>query len=962
LSRKALVLLLGCSLLLLGIWHLSSPSPLASSSTDWRYHGGDAASTRFSPLDQIDGANVGQVRILWRWRAPDWEIVRSGQRVLYGENQATPLCVDGVLYVSTPLNQVAALEASTGETLWTFDSQAWKNPAWASGRHRGVAYWTDGQVERLFLGTQDAYLIALDARTGKPAAEFGQGGRVDLGKGLRRGIDRREYAVMSPPIVCRDVVVVGSSILDSHFSSREPKRVVSPGDVRGYDARTGEQRWRFQSIPQEGEPGNETWGGDSWRDYGATNVWTTMSADEELGYVYLPFSSPNNDFYGGARPGDNLFAGSLVCLDVESGARVWHYQILHHELWDYDLSAAPILVDITVADQAVKAVVQVTKQGFCFAFDRVNGEPVWPIEERAVPSSTVPGERAAPTQPFPSRPPPFERQGLTEDDLIDFTPELRQRALEIIAPYRASPLYAPPSLEGALLLPGIGGGANWPGAAVDPQRGVLYVPSFTHPTLVWLQKADSPDAYHAYFGRFTNTLSGPDGLPLTRPPYGRISAIDLTSGAHLWVRPTGRGPVDHPAIRHLALPDLGWDRRVFPLLTQTLLFAAPHPASSLHSAHTYYVDEEAYLWAFDPEDGRQLAAIELPDNARGNPMSCAVDGRQLIIVPIGGNGRPAELVALGLPRSEAEQEADRLLRQDADHPLYYRAVDALDRGDAEELRQLLTAHQQLVEARGYLGESHGYAALRGATLLHHAAGHPIREKLPGNIVEIARLLLDKGAAVDAVTLDSATTLELVASSAQARWEGVQRELIEMLVRAGADVARERGKCMWIALVNGETEAAAALHASGAPVDLRFASGLNRIDLMAPFFAGDGSLREGAGLLYRPDSIRSVDLSAQQILDEALAYACRNNSLEAAEYLLGRGANIDGKPDGFAPLVGQGSTVLHKAVEANDREVLTFLLKRGADPTVRDNRFNATPRGWAEFLGHPELMRLLREFE
>ncbi len=942
------------------IWSCGGQAP-ETPAGDWRYHGGDAASSQYTALDQIVADNVDRLRILWRWRAPDWEIVRSGRRVLYGENQSTPLAVGGVLYASTPLNQVSAIDAASGKTLWTYDPGAWKNPAWASGRHRGVAYWTDGEVERLFVGTQDAYLIALDAKTGGPVPGFGDQGRVDLAQVLRREIDRREYSVMSPPVVCRGVVVVGSSILDAHFSSREPKRVAAPGDVRGFDARTGAQLWRFQSVPQAGEAGNETWGGDSWRDYGGVNVWTKMSADEELGYVYLPFSSPYNDFYGGARPGDNLFAGSLVCLDAQSGERVWHYQILRHELWDYDLSAAPVLADINVDGRRIEAVAQVTKQGFCFVFDRVSGEPVWPIAQKPVPASTVPGERAAPTQPFPTRPPPFERQGLGADDLIDFTPELCRRAREIVAPYRESPLYAPPALEGTVVLPGVGGGANWSGSAVDVRTGVLYVPSFTHPTLVWLQKAADSGAHHAYFGRFSNTLTGPEGLPLTKPPYGRMTAIDLGAGEELWMRPVGRGPIDHPALRHLGLPELGWDRRVFPLLTSTLLFAAPHPANSLRSVQNYFVDDEAVLWAYDPVTGRPLATIDLPDNARGAPMSCSANGRQLIIVPIGGGGRPAELVALGLPRGEGERQADRLLRADADHPFYYRALDALDAGDAEALDRLLQAEPELATARGFTGYAHGYPSLQGATLLHHLAGHPTRKKLPANALELARLLLDRGAAVAAPTRAGATALELAVGSAHARWAGIQEELVATLAAAGAEVGRDNGKYLWIALTRGERAAAAALHAHGAPVDLRFAAGLDRTDLMAAFFRADGGLVAGAARLYRPDGLRPEHLSDQHILDEALAYACRNGSFAAADFLLARGADIDARPDGFAPQTSQGSTALHRAVEANDREVLDFLLARGADLSIRDGRFNATPRGWAEFLGYPELMRVLREF-
>ena len=316
-------------------------------------------------------------------------------------------------------------------------------------------------------------LIALDAETGKPIPGFGQNGRVDLTKGLRRPFDRALYNVSSPPVICRDVAVVGATVLDSFAVGKMPLKAMPPGDVRGFDVRTGEQKWVFHTIPQAGEFGNETWDNDSWKTTGNTNVWTMMSADEALGYVYLPISTPTNDYYGGHRYGDDLFAESLVCLNAETGERVWHFQILHHGLWDYDLPAAPNLVDITVDGKEIKAVAQVTKQAFCFVFDRVTGEPVWPIEERPVPQSDVPGEKSSATQPFPTKPAPFDRQGLTHDDLIDFTPTLRKQAISIIEGYNDGPLYTRPTEKGTIAMPGIIGGANWAGAAVDPENGVI---------------------------------------------------------------------------------------------------------------------------------------------------------------------------------------------------------------------------------------------------------------------------------------------------------------------------------------------------------------------------------------------------------------------------------------------------------------------------------------------------------
>ena len=629
-----------------------------ASQAEWRAYAGDLASTKYAPLGQIDRNNVADLEVAWRWDSIDNAILEADSTLRVFVNEATPLMVDGVLYTSTALSQVAAIDAATGETIWSYDPRTWEDgtPANVGFVHRGVAYWEEGDDRRILYATGDAYLIALDAGTGMPIADFGENGRVDLTKGLRRPIDRSLYAVSSPPVIVRGVVVVGATVLDSFAVFRMPDAAMPPGDVRGFDVRTGEQKWVFQTIPQEGEFGNETWLDESWKTTGSTNVWTWMSADEALGYVYLPVSTPTNDFYGGHRLGDNLFAESLVCLNAETGERVWHFQMVHHGIWDYDLPAAPNLVDLTVDGREIQAVVQVTKQGFTYVFDRATGEPAWPIEERETPASTVLGESASPTQPFPTKPAAFERQGLTEDDLVDFTPELRQAAMDAIAEDDYGPLFTPPTEKGMIAVPGLVGGASWSGAAVNPETGMLYVPSYSLPTIMTVNQSEQEDAPYTYTGRFAYGPTIMDGLPVIKPPYGRITAIDLNTGEHVWMSPVGSGPRNHPALEGLDLPPLGWDRRTFPLLTESLLFAAQmgivldRKGSGRGNAMTYDSESaEAFLRAFDPDNGELVAEIPLPGNATGNPMTYMTGGKQYIAVPIGGASERAELVVLAMP-------------------------------------------------------------------------------------------------------------------------------------------------------------------------------------------------------------------------------------------------------------------------------------------------------------------------
>ena len=410
-----------------------------------------------------------------------------------------------------------------------------------------------------------------------------------------------------------------------------------PGHVRGFDVRTGDMKWIFHTIPQAGELGNETWEGDSWLRAGGANVWTLMSADEELGFVYLPVGTPVTDYYGGHRAGDNLFANSLVCLDADTGERVWHFQFVHHAVWDYDPPAAPNLIDITVDGRQIAAVAQITKQGFTFVFDRATGEPVWPIEERPVPQSSLPGERTSPTQPYPTKPPLFLTNGATEDDVIDFTPELRAEGLAIFRQHSAGPLYTPPAAGTNIVRPGWSGGANWWGAAFDPETGRFYVPSWAHFSLVRMEEGD-PDSSDLMIRPQVRDLSGPRGLPLFKPPYAQLAAFDMNRGEKLWSVPVGDGPRDHEALRGLALPPLGnFEKLGGPLLTKTLLFIGQG-------------FETNRLGAYDKQTGRELWNVQLPARFHAAPMTYMAGGKQYIVMAVGGGsqGAPEQLIALSL--------------------------------------------------------------------------------------------------------------------------------------------------------------------------------------------------------------------------------------------------------------------------------------------------------------------------
>lgn len=622
----------------------ASPHGLAQTGAqngEWRHYGGDPGHSKYSPLSQINADNVQRLEVAWIWESVDSdirannEIIRQRGSFRSYAYEVTPLMVNGVLYTTTSLGQIAAINPASGETLWSFDPVLYVDgrPAVHGFMTRGLAYWTDGEEERLLYAGGRTFLISIDPATGRPDPGFGRAGRVDLKQGLGRTIDPSLYAVSSPPIVVGDVVIVGSAMTEGTDYREAP-----PGHVRGFNVRTGEMEWIFHTIPQPGEFGYDTWPEDAWQYTGGANVWTMMSADPELGLVYLPVGTTVPDYYGGHRHGDNLFANSLVALNAATGERVWHYQMVHHSVWDYDPPAAPNLIDIVVDGEPIKAVAQITKQGFTFVFDRATGEPVWPIEERPVPQSTVAGEQTSPTQPFPSKPPLFLTNGASADDLIDFTPELRAEAESIFNEYHAGPLYTPPAPGDNIIRPGWSGGANWWGAGFDPATGRLFVPSWAHFSTVRIEPPENSDSDLTIRPRVRD-LAGPEGLPLFKPPYSQLVALDMHRGEKLWHVPVGEGPRDHPDLQGLELPPLGnFEKLGGPLLTSELLFIGQG-------------FETNRLGAYDKDSGEELWWMQLPARFHAAPITYMMDGKQYIVFAVGGGpgGGPEQLMALALP-------------------------------------------------------------------------------------------------------------------------------------------------------------------------------------------------------------------------------------------------------------------------------------------------------------------------
>ncbi len=609
-------------------------------STPWPAYAGDTGATHYSALADINRTNVARLAIAWSWKPGEGALKEYGTQP--GNFQNTPLMIDNVLYLSTPYNRVVALEARTGRELWRYDPEPFKDGQPPNGTgfvHRGVAAWRNGNGNlRIFLNSRYR-LISIDAESGKPVASFGSGGSIDLTQDLSWTVNPKHYTNTSPPVVYKDLVIVGNGVGDRLTYRNDP-----PGDVRAFDARTGKLVWAFRPIPRPGEFGNDTWGGDSWKFVGHTNVWAPMSLDANRGLLFLPLSTPSNDYYGARRPGANLFAESIVCLDAATGIRKWHFQIVHHGLWDYDLASAPILVSITVGGRPIEAVVQLTKQGFAFVFDRVTGEPVWPIEERPVAPSDMPGEQAWPTQPFPTRPPAITEQGVSLEDAFDLTPQLREAARAELGKYRLGPLYTPPSLQGTVMRPGVIGGANWGGGAFDPQSGTLYVKTTSNNAAILRlaapdrspanPRADEVDADYINRAPATTFM---DGLPLLKPPYGHLTAIDLNRGEIAWRVPIG----DTPSLRsHAALKDVALPAK---------LGAAGAPGAIVTAGGLVFVGGgDVALNAVDTLTGETLWRFPLDARTTATPMTYRAGGKQYVVIAK-GQSETAELVAFALP-------------------------------------------------------------------------------------------------------------------------------------------------------------------------------------------------------------------------------------------------------------------------------------------------------------------------
>jgi quinoprotein glucose dehydrogenase len=602
---------------------------------DWPFYAGDQGATHYSSLAEINRATVKELSVAWRWRPDEKKLDQYGTQP--GTFQNTPLMIDDVLYLSTPYNRVVALDAKTGVERWRYDPKPYEDGQPPNGTgfvHRGVAAWRDERgALRIFINSRYR-LISVDAETGRPVAGFGVNGVVDLTRGLSRAVNPKHYTNTSPPVIYKNLVILGNGVGDRLVYTNDP-----PGDVRAFDARTGSIVWTFRPVPQPGEFGHETWGNESWRTVGHTNVWAPMSLDETRGLLFLPVSTPTNDFYGARRPGANLFAESIVCLDAATGTRKWHFQVTHHGLWDYDLPAAPVLTTITVNGKRIDAVVQLTKQGWAFVFDRMTGEPVWPIEERPVPSSDMPGEQAWPTQPVPTKPPAFSEQGVSLDDAFDLTPELRDAARKEMSKYRLGPIYTPPSLQGTFMRPGLIGGANWGGGAFDPVTGWLYVKTSNQPAIARLAKPDrSPanprasevDADYVMAGVGAQFM---DGLPLLKPPYGHLTAIDLNRGEIAWRVPIGDMPSvrQHPALKGVPLPER--------------LGVSGAPGAIVTAGGLVFVGGgDAALNAVDALTGDLVWRTPLAERTTATPMTYRAGGRQYVVIAT-GSGENAELVA-----------------------------------------------------------------------------------------------------------------------------------------------------------------------------------------------------------------------------------------------------------------------------------------------------------------------------
>ena len=636
--KPILVVALACALVSGALAQPSTSKPI-----EWPYYGGDQGAMKYSPIDQINRRNVSSLQTAWTWRTG--EKARPDLNVGPGAFEVTPIMIEDVLYFSTPFNRVVALDAASGRELWAYDPKAYEDGPVSSGQgfvHRGIAAWRDGDKLRIFLNSRYR-LISLDAKTGLPVDAFGSHGVVDVGENLLWPINKKHYANTSPPVVYKDLVILGSGVGDRLMYRNDP-----PGDVRAWDARTGKLAWSFHTIPQKGEYGNGTWQKDAETYTGHTNVWPPMSLDDQRGLLYLPVGTPSNDFYGGRRPGNGLFGETLVCLDAATGKRQWHFQLVHHGLWDYDPPAAPNLVTITVGGRKIDAVVQLTKQGFAYVFDRVTGAPVWPIEERAVPQSDVPGEQSSPTQPFPTRPPAFTPQGVSLDDAFDLTPELKAAAQTEMKKYRMGPLFTQPSLQGTITRPSVWGGADWGGGAFDPDSGILYVKSVALGGVARIQPFDraaagarAAEVDADYVNRALPAAFNNGVIPFFKPPYAHLTAINLNTGTIAWQVPFGDFPALREYLQKMSVP-----------LPDKLGAQGPPGAIVTKGGLVFIGGGDAAFHAIDKATGHDLWSA-LTAETTGTPMTyLASSGRQFVVVAT-GRGADATLVAFALGTATA---------------------------------------------------------------------------------------------------------------------------------------------------------------------------------------------------------------------------------------------------------------------------------------------------------------------
>ncbi len=615
--RGGPLILLACVLIL----------PNSASAQQWPAVGGDRGAMRYSPLKQINRGNVGQLELAWEFKTGD--LAAGKARIM----ECTPLMIDGLVYITSGSLSVYALDAANGKEVWSFDPFAFRPssyPKASGGVNRGVAYYEGRGKKRIVLGTADGRLFSLDAKTGLPDVNFGDRGVKDLREDLKVDLSRMPYGPTSAPAIAGDLIVVG-------FSCGEGPGPAAPGDIRAFDIHTGNQAWRFETVPKPGQVGHDTWEGDSWKGRGAANAWGGLSVDTQRNMVFAGLGSAAFDFYGGDRKGQNLFANCTIALDGATGKRVWHFQTLHHDLWDHDLPTYPNLVQVKHDGRKIDAVAQVTKTGYVYLFDRETGEPLFEVNEEAVPASTVAGESAWPTQPIPVKPPPFAQIQMTEADVTDIGEENRKGVLQEMRGLRSGPAFNPPSLVGTIVVPGFHGGATWSGASFDPETGMLYVNSNNLPNIVTLVKQPDSAKYEYKITGYNKFLDH-EGYPAIKPPWGQLSAIDLNRGEIAWQSVLG----EYPELTARGVPKTGTENFGGTIVTAGgLVFIGG--------------TRDAKFRAFDKNTGEELWHAQLPAGGYATPCTYEVGGRQFVVIPASGGGKlgtpPGDsIMAFALPQ------------------------------------------------------------------------------------------------------------------------------------------------------------------------------------------------------------------------------------------------------------------------------------------------------------------------